>query len=69
MGRMVFACPVSPSQELAKVAAIAAALVEHERAQQVVVLGTLRGKGVRVSPWKQAARPRLADEGLHGKAP
>jgi hypothetical protein len=47
----------APSRNLARVAAIAAALVEHEKAQQAVILGTpYDGKGTRLSPWKQAGR-------------
>jgi len=48
----------SPSRDLAKVAAIAAALLEHEKGQQAVILGTAAGSRARtVSPWKQAGRP------------
>ena len=47
-----------PSRNLAQVAAVAAALVEHERAQQAVVLGTPCDEhGTRMSMWKQASRP------------
>jgi acetyl/propionyl-CoA carboxylase alpha subunit len=39
-------------------AAVAAALVEHERGQQAVILGApCDGDGVRVSPWKLTGRP------------
>ena len=44
--------------DLAQVAAIAAALAEHERSQQAVILGTpCDESGQRLSPWKQAGRP------------
>jgi acetyl-CoA carboxylase biotin carboxylase subunit len=48
----------SPSRELAKVAAIAAALLEHEKGQQAVILGMAgQDQPKTTSPWKQAARP------------
>jgi len=48
----------SPSRELAKVAAIVAALLEHEKGQQAVLLGMARqNQRQATSPWKQAARP------------
>jgi acetyl-CoA carboxylase biotin carboxylase subunit len=48
----------SPSRDLAKVAAIAAALLEHEKGQQAVILGTAEGgSGKTISPWKQSGRP------------
>jgi acetyl-CoA carboxylase biotin carboxylase subunit len=48
----------SPSRELARVAAIAAALLEHEKGQQAVVLGTGGQHQLRKdSPWKQSGRP------------
>lgn len=48
----------SPSRELAKVAAIAAALLEHEKGQQAVILGMAgQDQQKTTSPWKQAARP------------
>jgi acetyl-CoA carboxylase biotin carboxylase subunit len=48
----------SPSRDLAKVAAIAAALLEHEKGQQAVVLGTSgEGRGREASAWKQVGRP------------
>jgi acetyl-CoA carboxylase biotin carboxylase subunit len=48
----------SPSLDLAKVAAIAAALLEHEKGQQAVILG-MAGKSRAKSPsaWKQRGRP------------
>jgi acetyl-CoA carboxylase, biotin carboxylase subunit len=48
----------SPSVELARVAAIAAALLEHEKGQQAVILG-MGGQNQmrRTSPWKQSGRP------------
>jgi len=47
-----------PSRDLAKVAAIAAALLEHEKGQQAVILGTGGQNQLRKdSPWKQAGRP------------
>jgi acetyl-CoA carboxylase, biotin carboxylase subunit len=46
------------SRDLAKVAAIAAALLEHEKGQQAVILGTAgESQGKTASAWKQAARP------------
>jgi acetyl/propionyl-CoA carboxylase alpha subunit len=48
----------SPSRDLAKVAAIAAALLEHEKGQQAVVLGMAgKDQGQASSPWKQSGRP------------
>jgi acetyl-CoA carboxylase, biotin carboxylase subunit len=48
----------SPSRELARVAAIAAALLEHEKGQQAVILGMARQDQPKTtSPWRQAARP------------
>jgi acetyl/propionyl-CoA carboxylase alpha subunit len=48
----------SPSRELARVAAIAAVLLEHEKGQQAVILGTAEGgPGKTISPWKQSGRP------------
>ncbi len=48
----------APGQDLQQVAAIAAVLAEHERAQQAVILGAPCGDdGARVSPWKLAGRP------------
>ncbi len=53
-----FRMSAAPSRDLAKVAAIAAALIEHERGQEAVILGASSsdGPGARVSPWKQAGR-------------
>ncbi len=43
--------------ELVRVAAIAAALIQHEKDQQAVILGALNmGQGATSSAWKQAAR-------------
>jgi acetyl-CoA carboxylase biotin carboxylase subunit len=48
----------SPNRDLTKVAAIAAALLEHEKGQQAVILGTAAGSQAKtVSPWKLAGRP------------
>ncbi len=53
-----FRLSTAPSRDLARVAAIAAALVEHERGQQAVILGAPCGEnGVQLAPWKLAARP------------
>ncbi len=50
----------TPGRDLSQIAAIAAALLEHEKAQQAVVLGTPgNGQGMRVSPWKLAGRPGI----------
>jgi acetyl-CoA carboxylase biotin carboxylase subunit len=47
-------------RDLARVAAIAAALIEHERGQEAVILGAPSadspGAGPRISPWKRAGR-------------
>ncbi len=52
-----FRMSAAPSRDLGKVAAIAAALVEHERGQEAVILGAPGdGQGMGVSPWKQAGR-------------
>ncbi len=53
-----FRMTAAPGQDLAQVAAVAAAMVEHERGQQAVILGApCDGDGVRVSPWKLTGRP------------
>lgn len=53
-----FRMSAAPSRDLGKIAAVAAALVEHERGQQAVILGTpCDEQGARVSPWKLASRP------------
>ncbi len=53
-----FRLAAAPSRDLAQVAAIAAALVEHEKGQQAVVLGSGCGEnGEQISPWKLAGRP------------
>ena len=53
-----FRMTAAPGQNLAQVAAVAAAMVEHERGQQAVILGNpCDGDGVRVSPWKLTGRP------------
>jgi acetyl/propionyl-CoA carboxylase alpha subunit len=54
-----FRMSAAPSRDLAKVAAIAATLVEHERGQEAVILGAQQpgaDSGGRASPWKQAGR-------------
>ena len=52
-----FRLSAAPSRELARIAAIAATLVEHERSQQAVILGTPCDEaGVRISPWKESGR-------------
>ncbi|PKO22067.1 MAG: acetyl-CoA carboxylase biotin carboxylase subunit [Chloroflexi bacterium HGW-Chloroflexi-1] len=52
-----FRLSAAPSQNLTQVAAIAAALAEHERAQLAVILGSpCDEQGLRISPWKQAGR-------------
>ena len=52
-----FRMSAAPSRDLAKVAAIAAALVEHERDQEAVILGASGSEQrVQVSPWKQIGR-------------
>lgn len=53
-----FRMTAAPSRDLAQVAAVAAALVEHERGQQAVILGNpCDDNGVRLSPWKLGSRP------------
>lgn len=53
-----FRLTAAPSRDLAQVAAIAATLVEHEKSQQAVTLGSgLREDGGQASPWKLAGRP------------
>ena len=53
-----FRLSAAPSRDLAVVAAVTAAMIEHERGQQAVLLGNpCDGKGVRVSPWKLGSRP------------
>jgi acetyl-CoA carboxylase, biotin carboxylase subunit len=48
----------SPSKDLSRVAAIVAALLEHEKGQQAVILGSSAGSQAKaVSSWKQAGRP------------
>ena len=48
-----FRMTAAPSRDLAQVAAVTAALVEHERGQQAVILGNpCDGDGVRLSAWK-----------------
>jgi acetyl/propionyl-CoA carboxylase alpha subunit len=52
-----FRMSATPSRDLGKVAAIAAALAEHERGQEAVVLGASSDpRGTHFSPWKQAGR-------------
>ena len=53
-----FHMTAAPSRDLAQVAAVAAAMVEHERGQQAVILGSpCHGEGVSISPWKLTGRP------------
>ena len=52
-----FRLSVPPSRDLGRVAAIAATLVEHERSQQAVILGSPCDEtGLRISPWKEFGR-------------
>jgi acetyl-CoA carboxylase biotin carboxylase subunit len=59
-----FRMSTAPSRDMARVAAIAAALAEHEKGQQAVILqagnpqGPSEQNGIRLSPWKIAGRPR-----------
>ncbi len=57
-----FRLSAAPSRELAKAAAIAAALLEHQKEQQAVILGTPcpspEDDAGRFSAWKQSGRPR-----------
>jgi len=56
-GPDAFRMSAAPSRHLGQVAAIAAALAEHERAQQAVILGSpYDEQGVCISPWKEAGR-------------
>lgn len=56
-----FKLQAAPSHDLARVAAVAAALVEHEKAQQAVLFGSpCDEQGQRVSAWKLAGRPGAA---------
>jgi acetyl/propionyl-CoA carboxylase alpha subunit len=53
-----FRMHAAPSRDLARVAAVAATLAEHERAQQAVLFGTPCDEdGPQASPWKLAGRP------------
>jgi acetyl-CoA carboxylase, biotin carboxylase subunit len=54
-----FKLAAAPGRGLAQIAAIAAALLEHEKEQQAVVLSAppCDEEGARVSPWKLAGRP------------
>jgi len=57
-GPDAFRMTAAPSRDMARVAAVAAALVEHERGQQAVILGSpCDDNGVRVSPWRLSGRP------------
>jgi acetyl-CoA carboxylase biotin carboxylase subunit len=58
-----FRLAMSEDEELARVAAIAAALIEHSNDQQAVVLGATGGDPLagRPSPWKLAGRLRRSD--------
>ena len=52
-----FRITAAPSPDLARVAAIASALIEHEKGQQAVILGTpCDDHGARQSLWKLAGR-------------
>jgi acetyl/propionyl-CoA carboxylase alpha subunit len=52
-----FRMSAAPSRDLARVAAIAAALVEHERGQEAVILGVPCGEQrEQVSSWRQIGR-------------
>ncbi len=53
-----FRLSAAPSRDLARVAAIAAALIEHERDQEAVIFGLSAGaeRGGRISPWKHMGR-------------
>lgn len=52
-----FRMSAAPSRDLARVAAIAAALVEHERGQEAVIFGaSSAAERGGLSPWKQAGR-------------
>jgi len=56
-----FKMAAAPSRSLAQVAAIAAALVEHEKEQQAVILSSRTpcdDNGMRQSFWKLSTRPR-----------
>ncbi len=53
-----FRMTLAPSRDLGRVAAVAAALVEHDASQQAVILGNPCDEdGVRLSPWKLGGRP------------
>ena len=57
-GPDAFRLSAAPNRDLGKIAAIAAALVEHERGQQAVILGSPCDEPAgHVSPWKLAGRP------------
>jgi acetyl-CoA carboxylase biotin carboxylase subunit len=52
-----FKLHAAPSRDLGRVAAVAAALVEHEKAQQAVLFGSpCDDQGQQMSPWKLAGR-------------
>jgi acetyl-CoA carboxylase biotin carboxylase subunit len=52
-----FRLSAAPSRDMARVAATAATLVEHERSQQAVILGAPCDEtGTRISPWKESGR-------------
>ncbi len=54
-----FHVAAAPSRDLGRVAAIAAALIEHEKGQQAFILGTpCDEQGVGQSLWKRAGRTR-----------
>ncbi len=53
-----FRMTAAPSRDMARVAAVAAAMIEHERGQQAVILGQpCEGNAGRASPWKLGSRP------------
>ncbi len=53
-----FRLAAAPSRELARVAAVAAALAQHEKEQRAVLFGSpCDGEGAAASPWKLAGRP------------
>ena len=57
-GPNAFRMSAVPSRDLGRVAAIAAALVEHEKGQQAVVLGAARdARDARITPWRLSGRP------------
>jgi acetyl-CoA carboxylase biotin carboxylase subunit len=56
-----FRMSAAASRDLARVAAIAATLIQHERDQQAVILSApYDDRGMRLSPWKLAGRPKAS---------